>query len=280
MVRFHRFRRLRFLQPLLLFLICELFCQGQPPGSLGQANAPLTAEQIVERMERQNRQRAEALGQFEGTRVYRMQYRGFPSNRDAEMTVQAMYKSPATKDFKVLSQSGSKFIIEHIFMKLLEGEKEALQPENRNRTTLNTTNYDFVLDRSESTPHGSQYVLSVQPKIKNKFLFRGKIWVDAGDFAVTHLEAEPAKNPSFWIKKSEITQRYVKVGDFWLPAENHTESQIRLGGRAILSIEYRDYKITAASPLNRVESAQDKLIASPSVDAGPLLLEKSPEAPE
>jgi hypothetical protein len=39
------------------------------------------------------------------------------------------------------------------------------------------------------------------------------------------------------------------VDDFWLPAENHTESVIRLGGRAILSIEYKDYKITKATAL-------------------------------
>jgi hypothetical protein len=46
------------------------------------------------------------------------------------------------------------------------------------------------------------------------------------------------------------------------PAENHTESMIRLGGRAILSIEYRDYKITKATPLPEAESAHEELKAS------------------
>jgi hypothetical protein len=49
----------------------------------------------------------------------------------------------------------------------------------------------------------------------------------------------------------------VKVNDFWLPAENHTESVIRLGGRATLSIEYKDYKITKASPLPGPENARE-----------------------
>lgn len=233
-----------------------LLSQAQQP-SLSSAKAPsMTAEQVVSRMEHENQERAHALGEFQGTRIYRMEYRGFPSNRDAEMTVQAVYKSPDTKEFTIVSQSGSKFIIDRVFMKLLEGEKEALQPENRERTTLNATNYDFTLEQFEAAPGAGQYVLSVQPKSKNKFLYRGKIWVDAGDFAVTRIEAEPAKNPSFWIKKSEIRHKYIKVGDFWLPAENHTESQLRLGGRAVLSIEYKDYKVTAATQLNRVESAQ------------------------
>jgi ribonuclease HI len=80
--------------------------------------------------------------------------------------------------------------------------------------------------------------------------------VDAKDFAVVRIEAEPAKNPSLWIKKTEVRHRYVKVNDFWLPAENRTESVIRLGGQAVLSIEYQDYKITKARPLPGLENAR------------------------
>jgi hypothetical protein len=69
------------------------------------------------------------------------------------------------------------------------------------------------------------------------------------------IEGEPAKNPSFWIKKTEVKHRYIKVNDFWLPAENRTESVIRLGGKATLSIEYKDYKITKAAPLRGSETA-------------------------
>ena len=97
----------------------------------------------------------------------------------------------------------------------------------------------------ESNPSGSMYVLTVEPKTKSKFLFRGRVRVDADDFAVVRLEAEPAKNPSFWTKNSEIEQLYVKVGDFWLPERNHSISSIRLGGRAELTIEYQNYRITA-----------------------------------
>jgi hypothetical protein len=63
------------------------------------------------------------------------------------------------------------------------------------------------------------------------------------------IEGEPGKNPSFWIKKTEIAHDYIKVNGFYLPAQNQTESALRIGGRAILSIEYRDYKITKSIPL-------------------------------
>ena len=238
-------------------------CQPLPQGAAAEdrsnsaQNAPLPVEQIAKNLQERNAQRAAALHEFNGTRVYRMQYRGFPSDRDAEMVVNVSYRAPNSKEFVVVSQSGSKLIIDRVFKKLLEGEQEAANDENRRNTTLTTDNYDFTSAGYENTRDGERYVLNLLPKTKNKYLYRGKIWVDAKDFAVVRIEGEPAKNPSFWIKKTEIRHRYVKVNDFWLPAENHTESVIRLGGRAILSIEYKDYRITSAAPLRGSEDAHE-----------------------
>ncbi|MFZ0541959.1 MAG: hypothetical protein WAL96_11085 [Candidatus Sulfotelmatobacter sp.] len=223
--------------------------------SYSAENASLPAEQIAQKLQERNAERAAALDQFNGTRVYRMQYRGFPSDRDAEMVVTMTYRAPDAKQFRVVSESGSKFIVDHVFKKLLEGEQEAANSENRRNSALTTENYEFTSAGYETTPQGAEYVLNLLPKTRNKFLYRGKIWVDAKDFAVVRIEGEPAKNPSWWIKKTEVKHRYVKVNDFWLPAENHTESVIRLGGRAILSIEYKDYKITQASPPRGNETA-------------------------
>ena len=224
--------------------------------------APLSSEQIVQNLEERNAQRAAALDGFVGTRIYRMQYRGLPGDRDAEMAVNVTYHAPDVKQFSIVSEKGSKFIIDHVFKRLLEGEKEAANEENRRRTALSRENYDFSLVGYEGSPDGGRYVFDLVPKTKNKFLYHGKVWVDAKDFAVVRIEGEPGKNPSFWIKKTEIAHRYVKVNEFWLPAENHTESIIRLGGRAILSIEYRDYKITRAIPLAKAGSMRGDLGAS------------------
>src|SRR5258708_359992 len=79
--------------------------------------------------------------------------------------------------------------------------------------------------------------------------YHGRIWVDAEDFAVVRLEAQPAKSPSFWTKNSEVVQVYMKVSDFWLPARNHSIAAIRLGGRAELTIQYNNYQITSADPI-------------------------------
>jgi hypothetical protein len=231
--------------------MCRPLLEEDKPEAAPQpvASGTLTVEEVIKKLQENNAQRAAALDQYQATRIYRMQYRGFPSNRDAEMVVNMTYHSPNSKEFKVVSTTGAKFIIDHVFKKLLEGEQEAASDENRRRTALSTENYDFSLAGFEAAPDGGEYVLNLIPRTKNKFLYRGKIWIDAKDFAVVQIKGEPGKNPSFWIKKTDIEHRYVKVSDFWLPAENRTESVIRLGGVATLSIEYKDYKVIKAAPL-------------------------------
>ncbi len=241
--------------------------QGSELSSSTPAQQPtLSLDQILSNLEQRNAQRAAALERFEGTRVYRMDYRGFPSDRDAEMTVKVTFQAPNSKQFTILSETGSKFVIEHVFKKLLEGEEEASKGENRSDTALTRKNYDFELAGFEKSPEGDRYVLALIPKNKNKYLYRGKIWVDAKDFAVVRIEGEPGKNPSMWIKKTDIAHSYKKVDDFWLPAENHTVSFIRLGGKATLSIEYQDYKILKASSLHSTKAKTARHLGDPTLD--------------
>ena len=230
--------------------------QQSAAAETSRVRSPLGLEQVVTNLEQRNAQRAAALEEFEGKRIYRMQYRGFPSDKDAEMVVKVTFHAPNSKEFTVVSETGSKFVIDRVFKKLLEGEQEAANRDNRHDTALTRHNYNFELAGYDANPDGGQYILNLAPRTKNKFLYRGKIWVDAKDFAVVRIEAEPGKNPSFWIKKTDIAHRYVKVNDFWLHAENHTESFVRMGGKATLSIEYQDYKIIKSTPVDAAKKAQ------------------------
>lgn len=228
---------------------------GPGPLAPSSASAPLPVEQVVSNLVRKDIERANGLRHYESSRVYRLTYRGFPGDREAEMKVEATYDSPASKSFRVVSQSGSKLVIDRVFKRLLDSEKEAAEPEMHARTLLNRDNYDFALIAFEPSEQGSQYELAVAPKTKSKYLYRGKVWVDATEFAVTRIEVEPAQNPSFWIKKSEIRHEYIKVQDFWLPRRNESISYIRLGGKATLTIEYNDYRAVAGRAAADAESS-------------------------
>jgi hypothetical protein len=234
---------------LLLGALCRPAC-AQAPDAAATGRAPLTVEQITHNLVLMNLHRLQALHAYQGTRTYRVEYRGFPGSRSAEMVVSVKYLSPATKEFIVQSATGSALIIDKVFKKLLEAEQEAQDAEVQRRSALTDENYRFTLVGYESGPSGATYVLQVEPRAKDKFLYRGRVWVDAEDFAVVRLEAEPAKNPSFWTKRAEIEQVYMKVNDFWLPAHNRSVTAIRLGGHAELTIDYKDYEITGASPVN------------------------------
>jgi hypothetical protein len=207
--------------------------------------AHLAAAEIVQRMMTENQQRAARLEHYTAEREYHLKYTGFPHSLEASMDVQVTCDTAGTKSFRIVQESGSKLLRERVLRKLLESEEEALKdPE---RTALTTANYNFDLVETESGTEGSAaaptYVFTVDPKHDSKFLYRGKIWVDGADFAVKRVQAEPAKNPSFWISKTSIAHTYTKIGQFWLPHHNQTETKVRFGGVAALTIDYTGFQL-------------------------------------
>jgi hypothetical protein len=220
-----------------------------PPAVWAQVDSALpvlTADQVVQRLVEKNQERAAALQHYVGKRSYRLEYHGFPASTEATMDVEVNFDAPASKHFTIVNATGSKLIQSRVFHRLLESEEQAGDASNRKHTELGPDNYTFTLGGVE----GTNYVLNVEPKEENKFLYRGKIWIDAHDFAVTRIEAQPARNPSFWTTRSLIQHTYQKVDNgFYLPKENKTVTNVRLGGVATLTIEYQSYLVTAAKPV-------------------------------
>lgn len=238
----------------ILICIGVLQMAGAQPSDI--ATLPvLSTEEVVNSLVRKNLERSRALRAYQGTRTYRLEYHGFPSSRTAEMVVDVSYTAPGTKEFNIRSENGSKLLIERVFKRMLQSEKEANTEENQRGVALNPENYRFAMVGQEKTPDGFVYILSVEPRTQNKLLYRGRIWVDARDFAVMRMQGEPAKNPSFWTKETQIEQVYSKVGDFWLPRSNRSTTTVRLGGRALFTIDYRDYQITSATQSQRTGNA-------------------------
>lgn len=209
--------------------------------------APLPPDQVIRKLVEMNSRRARALLGYEGTRKYSLQYHGFWGNRSAEMVVKLTYRSPGTKEFTFISQSGSRWIIDKIFKGLLQSEKEGAMPESAKRISVEPANYQFTFIEYRSDPSDPFYVFSIKPRSTYKYLYRGQIWVEARDFAITRIKGEPARNPSFWMKNTIMEHTYRKIGEFWLSSRDHSVSQVRFGGYADLTIEYSDYKITGVT---------------------------------
>ena len=131
--------------------------------------------------------------------------------------------------------------------------------ENQERTAITPENYSFQLTDYQKIDGNEFYVLEARPLNKNKFLFRGRIWIDAKDFAIAHVEGEPAVNPSWWTVKTDFKRRYQKIGDFWLPESNESETKVRIFGTAVLTIKYAEYQITQTHNLNLASDVEAKL---------------------
>lgn len=225
--------------------------------------ARLALPELLDKLVEKNAERADALQKYQGRRVYTLTYTGFPASFHAEMVVDMTYEAPATRRFKIVSQTGSRWMIDRVLLRLLEAEQEG--DTDRDRVALNGHNYDFTDLERQGVSDTCSYAVSVAPKTPSKLLYRGRIWVDSKDFAVCRIEAEPSKNPSFWIKKTDIHHTYAKIGDFWLPSENESISSIRGGGRAVLTIKYQDYEILAARGLKAVDPGPSASSLSPMV---------------
>jgi hypothetical protein len=228
--------------PMMVLLACApaAWPQAQP------TMPALDADQVVQRLMEKNKERADSLQHYTAKRIYRLEYRGFPGSADAAMEVDVNFDAPASKRFTIVSTTGSKLIQNRVFHRLLESEEQAGDQSNRKHTELGPDNYTFSLAGTQ----GTNYVLNVEPKEDSKFLYRGKIWVDAHDFAVTRIEAQPARNPSFWTTRSVIHHTYQKVDNgVYLPKENKTVTSVRMGGVATLTIEYQSYQVTVAKPV-------------------------------
>ena len=225
-----RFTCIEMLQSLILFALMQ-----EPLAPL----PPLTAPEIVERLVRADDDRLATFAGYTGLRRYRFDNKRV--NKRAEMTVRVACDDAGIKTFSVLSEAGSGFVRSRIIRRMIDAEREASEKGEREETRIIPRNYDFRLLTTAVVDGRPAYVLEIEPKTHNRFLVRGRIWVDAEEFAITRIDGSPAKNPSFWTRSIQVVHRYTRVGKLWLPASNESYAEARLFGLTEVRIDYFDY---------------------------------------
>ena len=231
--------KIRLYLPILsLFLTPGLCRAGQGP------NLP-SAGDVVERMLASDAQRQRSLAGYEGARRYLLL--NDHMHKRAEMVVCVTGDPDGTKHFEIVSETGWKAAQRRVLHKMLESEEEASRPEARFKARLSFDNYEFQMVGIDELDGRSVYAIDVSPKRKEKYLFRGRIWVDRQDFALVRADGNPAKNPSFWTKSVHFTHAYQKSGPFWFPSTTDSLTEARIFGATALKIEYFDYKPGASA---------------------------------
>src|SRR5882724_3077428 len=241
------------------FLLTALFLLRTSSVVAADDSGPLpTAEEIVNRMASRDLQRQVSMEGYAGMRRYVLENEHL--HKRAEMLVQVQGDRDGTKHFDILSEEGWKAAHKHVLRKMLESESDTSRPDMRAKTKLNPENYEFEVIGTEPVAERTAYVLEIKPKRKDKYLFRGRIWVDTEDYALVRAEGNPAKNPSFWTKHVHFVHTYEKQGGFWFPLSTGSVTEAHIFGTTDVNIEYFDYAPeTVHAPDNSVMSAKEML---------------------
>ncbi len=223
-------------------------------GSAGQLP---TADEVVARMMARDNERQATFHGYTAYRRYVLDNQRF--HKRAEMVVRITCLQNGSKQFQTISATGWGGARKHVFSKLLQAEAEASQPGLRGRSRITPENYTFEMEGAETLDGRPVYVMTIAPKTPNKYLMRGRIWVDTDYYAIVRIEGQPARNPSFWIKSVRFVHKYEKAGSFWLPVSDRSETEARIFGSTEVTIEYFDYNLDTSSLSATAEPVRKEL---------------------
>jgi len=224
--------------------------QGDAP--LQAARADTTAEQIFTELIRRNELRNTELRSYSEMRSYSVSDQ--KGKVHAETVVRLDYRAPDSKSFVPISEKGSAVVRRLVLNRLMESEVEAASGKSHRDSSINAANYTFNLLGEQDLGPNRCFVVQAIPTRKDKYLFDGKVWIDAQDYAVVQIVGHPAKKLSVWVDKADFVRRYQKIGDFWLPLKDETSVHVRLYGSKILTIVHQSYTINEG----RSEQAQQQ----------------------
>ena len=88
----------------------------------------------------------------------------------------------------------------------------------------------------------SCYVLELTPRSKSPLLIAGKVWVDAGSYAVVRIEGRFAASLSILVGAPSISEEFVQVDGFWLPGHVRSVTSSFLLGPTELNIRFSNYQ--------------------------------------
>jgi hypothetical protein len=205
----------------------------------------LTGDEVVRRMIERNRLRNEQLQSYSAVRKYEI--RNPDGQVAAEAVVQVDYRAPDKKTFHKVSEEGSWVVRRLVFDRLMRTEEETASGQARHDSAISDNNYEFKIIGEENLETRRCFILDVKPKRTDKYLFEGKLWIDAQDFGIAKISGHPAAKLSFWITRADFVRKFQRVDGFWLPRLDETNVQLKIQGTRVFRIEHNQYVINAAS---------------------------------
>jgi hypothetical protein len=236
--------------------------QQTNPDSQPGLSAPLeplrpgvAESQLFAELEAHNQRRKSALLDYTVLRTY--QVVDLKGKVHAEEIGQMEFRAPDEKRFVLTSEGGSGVVRRMALHPLISSEIETAAGKQHHDSSITPANYSLDLLGEQQVGPYHCFVAQAVPKRKDKYLFEGKLWIDADDYAVVRIEGHPAKKLSFWIERADFVRQYQKIGGFWLPQRDQTLVQVRLYGKKMLTIDHQNYVVNASRNQGAVQPAEE-----------------------
>ena len=213
-------------------------------GTLPAASPALSSDEILARLESENTRRHVLLKEYSGSRQYTLQNLRF--GKQAAVAVLMNYRQFEGERYTVLKRSGSDKL-NGIIDKVLASETGASTPPENIRHEITSANYRVRLLGTEIAAGRICYVLNLAPRVKNKFLIVGKVWVAAGSYAVVRIEGQFAASISILVGAPHFSEEFIEVQGFWLPGHVRSVTSSFLLGLTELDIHFSNYQLDGDS---------------------------------
>lgn len=212
-----------------------------------QAQSLPTMKEIVEGMRAHEEWQDRHLVEYQAERKFYAENKRF--DLKSTLDVKTVFRRPDVLRSEVVHSEGSKLIRERVFDKILEAEQETQSKAVREQIKIIPENYHLDLQAREDCSGRACYRLKISPKRKDKYSIEGQIWLDAEDWAIVRLQGSPSKRPSFWTQHTEIERQYKRIDGLWLCESMKSISDIFIGGRSTLQIDYSYLAVTQTHPV-------------------------------
>lgn len=153
--------------------------------------------------------------------------------------------------YEITAEGGSEGVRGRVLRKYLESEQQAWASGEAERSELTAANYQF--QRSPDQPEGLIKVL-MKPRRKGKLMLDGALFLAREAAMLVRVEGRAVTNPSFWVKRVDITKRYQQIAGCNVPIAVDSVANIRFAGKATFRMSYQYAQINGHSTLGVVNA--------------------------
>lgn len=156
-----------------------------------------------------------------------------------------------TLRYEVVAEGGSESVRKRVLHKYLENERQAIASGEAQRCAITSDNYAF--EPAPAQPNGLIKVL-MKPRHRGKLMLDGALYLAADAPNLVRVEGRAVSNPSFWVKRVQVTRQYQRVNGITVPTVVASTANLRFAGQATFHMSYQYAHVNGRSTLGTVNA--------------------------